>query len=119
MPQVNPNPRMPDDDSPIQGKIWILRPFYILLRDWTPKCNEMTHLISEEMDHPLPWYTRFRMQAHYLMCCYCKRYKENLHYLRYFLQRLHDHLDEFSTVTLPPEFKEQMKQVLRDERGGL
>jgi hypothetical protein len=42
---------------------------------------------DEEMDHSLPWFTRFKTRGHYLICCYCRRYKANLHYLRYISQR--------------------------------
>jgi hypothetical protein len=115
MPQETPNPRSLDDDSLIQGKNWFSRKILFALYTWTPKCNEMTHLISKEMDDPLPWSTSFKMQVHYLICCYCQRYKDNLHYMRYVLQRFQDRLGELSAVTLSLEAKERMKQILRDQ----
>jgi hypothetical protein len=118
MPSKNTNPRGPDDDSLIQGKNWFSRKLLLALSTWTPKCNEMTHLISKEMDDPLPWPTSFKMQVHYLICCYCKRYKGNLYYVRYILQRFQDRLGELSTVTLPLDTKQRIKQILRDQPGA-
>jgi hypothetical protein len=119
MPERRPyNPRPADDDSLFQGKNWLSKKILLVIGDWTPKCNEMTHLISHEMDHPLPWRIRFKMRAHYLVCCYCKRYRNNLYYIRFLLGRIHDHINEISALTLPPEEKDRLKQVLRNEMGS-
>jgi hypothetical protein len=113
-----PNPRTPDDDSFIQGGNWFSRKLEAFLGEWTPPCTEMTHLISEQMDHPLPWFTRFKMRTHFLICCYCKRYQENLQYLRQVFQQLARFIDHPAEGEIPPEAKTQMKQVLRDESNS-
>ncbi|HEY0790910.1 MAG TPA: hypothetical protein VGD78_07580 [Chthoniobacterales bacterium] len=77
----------------------------------------MRRLISEEMDHPLPPFTRLKMRAHYLFCCYCKYYKINLHYIRFALRHVHEHLNETSGTGLAPESKQRMKQALRNAFG--
>jgi hypothetical protein len=118
MPEDPLNPRRDDDDSLFQRKNWFSDKIVDFLADWTPKCTEMTHLISEEMDHSLPWRIRFKMRAHYLMCCYCENYKNNLYYIRSLLQHLQDHLSELSVPTLSLEEKERMKRVLRNEAGS-
>jgi hypothetical protein len=112
------NPRPADDDSLFQGKNWLSKKILLILAHSTPKCDEMTHLISHAMDHPLPWRIRFKMRVHYLICCYCKRYKDNLYYIQHLLRRLHEHLDEISALTLSPEGKARIKQVLLDEMGS-
>jgi hypothetical protein len=114
MPEIDPNPRTPDDDSLFQGGNWFSRKMVHLIDQLTPKCTEMTHLISEEMDHPLPFFTRLKMRVHYLMCCYCERYKNNLHYMRSAFRSLHEHVDELSTAALSAETKERLKQTLRN-----
>jgi hypothetical protein len=120
MPKGRPNhnPRPADDDSLFQGKNWLSYKIMLAIAHWTPRCNEMTHLISHEMDHSLPWPIRFKMQVHYLVCCYCKRYKNNLYYIRSLVKRLHEHMDNISALTLPPDEKDRLKQVLRNEMGS-
>jgi hypothetical protein len=115
MPEGYYNPRPDDDDSLFQGKNWVSQIIVRMISDWTPKCTEMTHLISGEMDHPLPWFVRFKMRVHYLMCCYCERYRDNLHYMRSLMQRLQDRVNEVATLSLSFEEKERMKRVLREE----
>jgi hypothetical protein len=118
MPAIDPNPRMPDDDSLIQGKNRFTLKLTDLIFRYTPKCTEMTRLISEEMDHPLPFSKRARMQVHYLACCYCERYKKNLHFLRSFLRFWEKHSDETSTEEMPHEAKERLKRLLREGKKG-
>jgi hypothetical protein len=118
MPERRPyNPRPADDDSLLQGKNWLSNKIMYAIGDWTPKCDEMTHLISHEMDHSLPWHTRFKMHVHYLICCYCRRYRNNLYYIRSLFERIDEHMDEISVLTLPPEEKDLIKQVLQNEMG--
>lgn len=115
MPAGYYNPRPEDDDSLFQGKNWFSRKIVRLIGCWTPKCTEMTHLISEEMDHPLPWRVRFKMRVHYLSCCYCERYRDNLRYIRSLMQRLQDRVNEVATFSLTLAEKERIKRALRDE----
>jgi hypothetical protein len=116
MPLEDPNPRTPDDDSLIKGGNWLSKRIENLICRVTPSCTEMTHLLSEEMDHAVPWLTRFKMRAHFLMCCYCRRYMENLHYMRR-LFRSSPSSVEISSERLSPEAKERLKQTLRDHRA--
>lgn len=60
------------------GRLGASDKIVIFLRAWTPKRDEMTDLISEEMEHSLPLYTRLKMRAHYLFFCCCENYKKNL-----------------------------------------
>ncbi len=114
MPLDDPNPRTPDDDSLIQGGNWFSRRIEDFICRVTPSCTEMTHLLSEEMDHPLPWFTRFKMRVHFLMCCYCWRYKEGLHYLRKVFRSSPLSVEALASEQLSPETKERLKQNLRD-----
>ncbi len=114
MPLEDPNPRTPDDDSLIQGGNWFSAQLGSFICWFSPTCLEMTRLLSEEMDHALPWFTRLKMRVHFLVCCYCKRYMENLHYIRKLFRSLAAHLNQFSSAQLPPEAKARIAQTLRD-----
>jgi len=115
MPLEDPNPRAPDDDSLIKGGNWLSKRIEAFIARATPSCVEMTHLLSEEMDHSLPWFTRLKMRVHFLMCCYCRRYKESLHYLRNVFRSSAASADTLSSERLSPEARERLKQVLRDQ----
>ena len=117
MPEEDPNPRTPDDDSIFQGKTWLSRRVIDFINIWTPRCREATHLISEGMDHPLPWVTRFKLRAHYLTCCYCERFEKNLRFLRWVARSFPWEKDEPAVGQLTPEAKERLKRALRDEHG--
>jgi hypothetical protein len=115
MPAEDPNPRTPDDNSPIQGKNWLTSKIVDLILRLTFKCDAMTHLLSEEMDHPLPLLTRVKMRGHFLMCCYCERYKENLHFIRRTLRSSAPNIGDGSAEALTSAEKERLKRVLRDQ----
>jgi hypothetical protein len=117
MPAENPNPRTPDDDSLFQGRNWFSKWIIAFINSWTPRCQEMTHLISEGMDHPPSLLTRIRMRAHFLTCCYCERYEKNLRFLRKVMRLSPWQTDDDSDQRLPPEAKERMKRALHDGHG--
>jgi hypothetical protein len=111
MPAEQPNPRTTDDDSLFQGGNWFSRKMVDLIGRLTPKCTEMTRLLSMEMDRPMPRLTRLKIRAHFLTCCYCKRYRDNLHYIRRLVRSIPAHLGE-SGSALSTEAKSRMKQAL-------
>jgi hypothetical protein len=57
------------------------------------------------------------MRAHFLTCCYCEHYKENLDYLRQVIRCSPWEKDEPAAEYLPPEAKQRLKDVLRGESG--
>ena len=44
----------------------------------TPRCHEMTRLISREREQPHHVLTRVRMAWHYGICVWCLRYRDHL-----------------------------------------
>ncbi len=118
MPAEDPNPRTPDDNSLIQGKNRLTSKIVDLILRLTFKCDAMTHLLSEEMDHPLPLLTRVKMRGHFLVCCYCARYKENLHFIRRILRSSAPNIGDRSGEALTSVEKERLKQVLRDQSNS-
>jgi len=91
--------------GPIVG--WLIR--------MTPTCQDMTRLLSEAMDRPLPFGTRIKMRMHFLICKWCERYKNQLVFLRQAVRR---HPDKLEGETVPPpalssDAKDRLKQALR------
>jgi hypothetical protein len=115
MPEVIPNPRIPHDDSLIEGKNWFTKKITKFIFRVTPKCTEITRLISQEIDAPLPFFTRFKMTAHNLACCYCKRYRTNLNFISSVLRLTREQPEKFTSAELSPDAKERIKQTLRDQ----
>ena len=83
----------------------------------TPSCREMTRLLSEGMDRPLPLGIRIKMRLHFLICKWCERYKNQLVFLRQALRRDPDRFEgevAASSKSLSQEAKDRLKQVIRN-----
>ena len=83
----------------------------------TPPCQDMTRLLSEAMDRPLPVGIRIRMRLHFLICKWCERYKNQLLFLRQALRRDPDKVEgdvTTSSTSLSPEAKDRLKRTLRN-----
>jgi hypothetical protein len=78
----------------------------------TPKCREMVRILSQSMDEPIPLMMRIRKRIHFLICCWCQRYEEQLHYIRETACRFPEHADQASDVPFPAETKKRIKQKL-------
>jgi hypothetical protein len=81
----------------------------------TPTCQEMTRLLSDAMDRPLPWNTRVKMRLHFLICKWCERYKNQLRFLREAVRRHPEQIssDDVATPTLSSDAKDRLKSRLR------
>jgi hypothetical protein len=111
------NPRASHDDSFIQGKNWLSARINVFIDRHTPKCRETTRLLSQGMDAPLPLLVRLQLRLHFLMCCYCRRYSEQLRYMRKASRRFQDYSGSALRATLPAAVKEQIKVMLRREQS--
>jgi hypothetical protein len=111
-----PNPRPESDNSPIQGRTWLTAKLEQWITALTPSCTQAIRLISDSLDRPMGFRTRFSLSAHYLVCCYCRRYEQQMHRLRRMVVRLPDHLDEVMTDRLDDELKDRIKARLREGR---
>src|SRR5689334_15809724 len=92
--------------GPIVG--WLIR--------ITPSCQDMTRLLSEAMDSPLPLRIRIKMRLHFLICKWCERYKNQLLFLRQALRRSPDEVRSEaagSSAALSAEAKDRLKQIIR------
>lgn len=44
----------------------------------TPRCREMTRLISMDQEKPVHAITALRMKLHYKVCVWCERYRDQV-----------------------------------------
>ena len=110
------NPSPIGNPSVLARRSWWQTRLVIFIGKHTPKCNEMVRILSQSMDKPLPLSMRIKKRIHYLICCWCQRYEEHLHYLRTTARSFPDHADESSNAPLPDNAKARWKQALRSGR---
>ena len=78
----------------------------------TPKCREMVRILSQSMDEPLPLTMRIKKRLHFLICCWCQRYEEQLQYMRHTARQFPEHADQASDVAFSVEARERTKRKL-------
>ena len=77
-----------------------------------PNCREAARAQSEALDHPLSPARRFGLQLHLLMCRWCRRYGNQIRFLK---NAAHDHVEkqtEAAPLKLSPEARERIKRAL-------
>ncbi len=67
----------------------------------TPACEEITHVLSESLDEPVPWYRRFYLKPHLLCCHWCSNYFKNIKVLREAMHRYADKIEAGDASHLP------------------
>jgi hypothetical protein len=82
---------------------------------YTPKCREMVRILSQSMDEPMPLTMRIKKRLHFLICCWCQRYEEQLRYMRQTARQFPEHADEASSSPFPTDAKERIKQKLAEQ----
>src|SRR5689334_24084295 len=82
----------------------------------SPSCREATRLQSAALDHKLPLRQRFGLRVHLLLCKWCRRYGEQITFLR---NAAHEHPDELAepvSQKLSNEARERIKQRLQEDK---
>jgi hypothetical protein len=85
-------------------------------RELTPNCREAVRAQSDALERPPTLTTRLGMRLHLLMCKWCRRYGQQIRFLR---TAAHEHSDEFTAAApkkLSHEARARMKQKLQSER---
>ena len=54
---------------------------------WIMSCKQISMLISQSLDTPLPFYRRTGIRVHLMMCTLCRRYNRHLHLIHSLLVR--------------------------------
>ena len=113
MPEEPYNPSPIGNPSVLARRNWLQTKLVIFIGKHTPKCREMVRILSQSMDQPMPLTMRIRKRIHYLICCWCQRYEEQLHYMREVARKFPEQADEIPDEKLPAEAKERLKAALR------
>jgi len=78
-------------------------------------CADTSPLISEVMDHTLPFSKRWRLKLHLAICEACRYYEKQLSILRALGRKLgREETEVKSDVRLSDECKERMKDALQN-----
>ena len=81
-----------------------------------PSCKEITQLVSEAMDHRLPWRKRWAVRLHLSLCRLCRRYETQLHLLREGARRYAEPEQNAAGKSLSTAARERLKQALAHQR---
>lgn len=81
----------------------------------TPKCREMVRILSQSMDQPMPLMMQMKKRLHFLICCWCQRYEEQLRYMRHTARQFPEHADQASDAPFSIEARERIKRKLTDQ----
>jgi hypothetical protein len=84
-----------------------------------PHCKQVAPLMSEALDHELPWRVRIKIRLHQVVCLACVRYEEQLRLLNETARRLATELEEHqpsSTARLSDDARERLKRALSGKR---
>lgn len=76
-------------------------------------CHEVTRLVSQQAEAPLPWNKRVRMRLHMVLCLWCRRYERQLAFLRQALRSMPERDCCSPRAQLSPEMRQRLKQALR------
>jgi hypothetical protein len=83
-----------------------------------PDCKQMTRQLGESLDREHTWRERLIMKLHLFTCEACKRYLEQVEFLK---AAAHAHgeraPDEFANAKLSAESKQRIKTLLRNHIG--
>ena len=95
----------------------LARPFVLFVAGVTPRCREITRLLSQELDQSLPWPKQLLVRLHLTVCVWCARYGEQLQSLRAFSRCLPERGCEHGDAALPPTARARLKEALRKHAG--
>jgi len=84
------------------------------MRHWIFSCKKITGMISESMDRKMPLSTRMGIRFHLMMCSLCRRYQQQLFFIRSVLRRDKD-TDEIPGQTLSGDARKRIEKKLTDE----
>ena len=77
------------------------------------RSHDITRLISESLERPLPFRTRIAMRIHYVICVWCERYRNQLGFLRESLRSLPDRGSPELRGRLSPEARTRLKIAVK------
>ncbi|MBL0714398.1 MAG: zf-HC2 domain-containing protein [Desulfosarcina sp.] len=79
-----------------------------------PNCRQVSQLVSESMDRPLPFFKNLMVRIHLRMCKYCRRFEQQLLKMREISRNINHHIETLeSPLSLPDEARERIRRRLR------
>jgi hypothetical protein len=75
-------------------------------------CKQTSLLVSQSLDRPLTWRERWAVRTHLLICVYCRRFKQQLLWIRRHLSSWQQQMADDASITLSAAAKERMTQQL-------
>src|SRR6266436_8700294 len=109
MPDEPYNPSPIGNPSVLARRNWWQTMLVKFIGKHTPKCREMVRILSQSMDEPIPLMMRIRKRIHFLICCWCQRYEEQLHYIRKTAREFPEYVGDISDVKLSTAARDQLK----------
>ena len=94
-------------------KAWFSKIYVGVMCVVTPRCREMTRLISAEQEIPHSLIMKLRMRWHYEICVWCKRYHDQLGLLGKLSRMFAEESCEHGNQQFTDEVKARMKEALR------
>jgi len=73
-------------------------------------CQDITRLVSESMDHTLPYHQRVKIRIHLIMCKYCARFEKQIKLMRVVCRQ---HIAPDAGATLSGEARGRILHALR------
>jgi hypothetical protein len=75
-------------------------------------CKEVSRLLSQSMDQPLPRMKRIELRIHLWLCSACSNFDKQLKFLRQVVNRLDDE-HQSGHAGLSSEARERIKKAVR------
>jgi hypothetical protein len=93
----------------IEPTNWWKTKLVMFIAEHTPKCHDITRLVSQALDGPLPLRTRLAMRIHYLICVWCERYRDQLGFIGKALKSCPEQGAAHLRGGLSPEARKRLK----------
>jgi hypothetical protein len=93
---------------------WVKKKFVEVVVRLTPHCHDVTRLLSESRERPLPMRTRLLIRLHFSICAWCQRYGQHLESLGKFSAAFPDKGCEQGAATLSPEARKRLSKALQE-----
>lgn len=90
-----------------------MKPLLKLAKLLSPSCKQASRLQSEAMDRNLSLLEALGLRLHLVLCKWCRRYGQQLKFLRRAAHQCGEQPGCGSVATLAPEARQRMKQKLR------
>ena len=94
-------------------KQWLIEKTIEFTARITPRCHDVTRLLSQSMDRRLPLLTRLSLRLHFAICVWCNRYGHQLAILRRLSRSIREDTEQVSTASLPEEARKRIKEALK------